>query len=133
MTGMVFGVGLLASGMADPAKLHAFFAFPSLRNWDPSLLLVVLFGVLPSLVYNRIRGFERPPELAPRFELPTKKIIDTDWKFIVGAALFGVAWGTSGVCPGPAVIRTFAQPLWGLFWMIGFYVGSVTGMTIESR
>lgn len=125
LTGVVFGLGLLASGMADAGKVLAFFAFSTPENWDPSLLLVMIFGIVPSVAYNQIRGFEKVPELAPSFQLPPTSAKTVDGMYIVGAALFGIAWGISGVCPGPAVFRTLVQPLWGLLWMSGFWVGSV--------
>lgn len=125
LTGLTFALGLLVSGMASPAKVHAFFAFTSPYHWDPSLALVIVFGILPSLLYNSVRGFEKPPAFNTRFELPKATVGDVGPAFVAGAALFGLAWGLSGVCPGPAILRAVGQPLWGLLWMAAFYGGTL--------
>lgn len=124
LTGLVFGLGLLFSGMANPSKVLAFFAFPSPHNWDPSLGLIMLFGVLPSLAYYKWQGLRNRPEFSEKFNLPKKTLQDTDWKFVLGAAIFGISWGLSGVCPGPAVLRAIGQPAFGALWMSGFWIGS---------
>ncbi|KAJ8114367.1 hypothetical protein OPT61_g3742 [Boeremia exigua] len=116
-SGLLFALGLHISGMAHPAKVASFLSFPVMHAWDPSLALVVVFGVLPNLITIRRKGFAEPPAFAPGFELPTKTIKDVDVKFVAGAAAFGVAWGLSGTCPGPAVLRALAQPVWGLMWL----------------
>ncbi|KAF2263436.1 YeeE/YedE family integral membrane protein-like protein [Lojkania enalia] len=123
LVGLEFGLGLQISQMASPSKLLAFFSFPVLETWDPSLGMVMLFGVLPNLIENKMRGFEKAPDFNCKFDLPKKTIKDIDWKFILGAAVFGVGWGLSGTCPGPAVLRAIAQPAWGLFWMTGYWAG----------
>lgn len=122
-SGLLFALGLRISGMAHPAKVTAFLSFPNMHAWDPSLLLVVLFGVLPNLGTIQWKGFTQPPAFATKFELPTKTVKDVDMKFVAGAAAFGVGWGLTGTCPGPAVLRAFAQPVWGALWLGGFWVG----------
>lgn len=119
LCGYTFGLGLLVSGMASPAKVSAFFAFSflplDLTKWDPSLLMVVIFGILPNMARIRWRGSSLPRT--------TRKGVD--WRFVIGAAAFGVGWGASGVCPGPAVLRALAQPTWGLLWFSGFWAGGL--------
>jgi uncharacterized membrane protein YedE/YeeE len=61
------------------------------------------------------------------FELPKKTIKDVDGRFVAGAAAFGVGWGLTGTCPGPAVLRALAQPVWGVMWLGGFWLGSRIG------
>jgi len=121
-----FGLGLLVSSMANPAKIQAFFAISliplSLDKWDPSLALIILFGIVPNIILNLWRGFEKPPAYVDRFSLPTKQWQDVDIKFILCAVAFGIAWGVSGICPGPAVLRAVAQPVWGALWFAGFWV-----------
>jgi len=126
-SGLLFALGLHISGMAHPAKVTSFLSFPVMHAWDPSLALVILFGVLPNLITIQSRGFASPPAFATKFELPTKTIKDVDVKFVVGAAAFGLAWGLAGTCPGPAVLRAFAQPVWGMMWMGGFWLGGKVG------
>jgi uncharacterized membrane protein YedE/YeeE len=135
IAGLEFGLGLLISGMADPAKVLRFFAFltnPS--RFDPSLALIILFGIGPSLVTFLA---ERPgqvaekekvvakPTLAEKWRLPTATVADIDWRFVAGAAAFGLAWGLRGVCPGPAILRTVLQPIWGLTTMSGYILGNL--------
>ncbi|OGE51721.1 hypothetical protein PENARI_c012G03795 [Penicillium arizonense] len=129
IAGLEFGLGLLISGMADPAKVLRFFAFltePS--RFDPSLALIILFGIGPSLFTYMT---ERPgqvvakPTLAEKWRLPTATVADIDWRFVAGAAAFGLAWGLKGVCPGPAVLRTVLQPTWGLATMSGYMLGNL--------
>jgi uncharacterized membrane protein YedE/YeeE len=126
-TGLLFALGLHISGMAHPAKVTSFLSFPVMHAWDPSLALVILFGVVPNLVTIQWKGFSEPPTFAKTFELPTKTIKDVDFSFVAGAAAFGIGWGLTGTCPGPAVLRAFAQPLWGVLWMGGFWVGGRMG------
>jgi uncharacterized membrane protein YedE/YeeE len=122
-SGLLFGLGLHISGMAHPAKVTSFLSFPILQYWDPSLALVILFGVLPNLVEIQYKGFSSPPSFASKFSLPTKTFKDIDVKFVAGSAAFGVGWGLTGTCPGPAVLRALAQPVWGALWIGGFWLG----------
>jgi uncharacterized membrane protein YedE/YeeE len=129
--GLQFGLGLHITQMASPAKVASFLSFPRLEVWDPSLALVVVFGVLPSLVEIQWKGFNVTPFFNEKFELSTKTVKDVDWKFVFGAVVFGIGWGLSGTCPGPAILRSFAQPTWGLMWMGGFWTG--TKLSADSR
>lgn len=122
-SGLLFALGLQISGMAHPAKVTSFLSFPVLHQWDPSLMLVIIFGVIPNLIEIQRKGFSTPPSFADTFKLPTKTFKDIDRKFVIGAAAFGIGWGLSGTCPGPAVLRALAQPIWGAIWFGGFWLG----------
>ena len=126
-TGLLFALGLHISGMAHPAKVTSFLSFPVMHAWDPSLALVMLFGVVPNYMTIKRKGFNEPPAFAKKFELPTKTIKDVDVTFVAGAAAFGIGWGLTGTCTGPAVLRAFAQPLWGALWVGGFWLGAWIG------
>ncbi|KAF2737525.1 YeeE/YedE family integral membrane protein-like protein [Polyplosphaeria fusca] len=121
--GLEFGLGLHISQLASPSKVLSFLSLPNWDSWDPSLAMVMLFGVLPSLLEIQVRGFSTPPLFKSKFDLPSKTFKDTDWLFVLGAAVFGIGWGLTGACPGPAVLRAAAQPTWGLLWMGGFWLG----------
>jgi uncharacterized membrane protein YedE/YeeE len=121
--GLEFALGLHITQMSSPSKVLSFLSFPSLNLWDPSMLLVIVFGILPSLLEIQLRGLNAPPLFNQRFELPKKGWKDVDWKFVAGAAAFGVGWGLTGTCPGPAVLRSISQPSWGVMWMGGFWLG----------
>ena len=129
VTGLEFGLGLYVSQMALPDKVLAFLSFPRLAAWDPSLLLVLLFGVLPSFVHIRLRSTIEgaAPKYAPRWTLPRSTVRDIEAKFVLGAAVFGMGWGMTGTCPGPAVLRSIEQMHWGALWFGGFWGGSVLG------
>jgi uncharacterized protein len=99
LAGLVFGLGLLISGMANPAKVQNFLDLAG--TFDPSLIFVMLGAVLVTFVGYRF-AFQRPrPVLVERFSLPAAK--DVDGKVVLGSALFGIGWGLSGFCPGPAI------------------------------
>lgn len=110
LSGLMFGLGLQLSGMANPAKVLGFLTFPNWSTFDPSLSLVLVFAVLPNALhwYFLNQGFvtrgQAPAPAYPweKWSIPTRR--DIDWRLIVGAAIFGVGWGLAGVCPGPAVV-----------------------------
>ena len=99
LAGLIFGLGLLISGMANPLKVQNFLDLTG--SFDPSLICVMLGAVVVTFLGYRL-AFSRPrPVLVERFSLPAAKKIDG--KLALGAALFGVGWGLSGFCPGPAI------------------------------
>ena len=99
LAGLIFGLGLLISGMANPAKVQNFLDLAG--TFDPSLIFVMVGAIVVTFLGYRL-VFQRPrPILAERFSLPTAK--DIDARVIIGAGLFGIGWGLSGFCPGPAV------------------------------
>ncbi|KAJ4356226.1 uncharacterized protein N0V89_004256 [Didymosphaeria variabile] len=95
LAGLEFGLGLHITQMSNPAKVAAFLSFPRLEVWDPSMMLVIAFGILPSLFENLSKGFNNPPRFTKKYELGNKTIADTDWKLVLGAAAFGIGWGLS--------------------------------------
>lgn len=100
--GLTFGLGLLISGMSDPAKVLNFLDFAGIGagTWDPSLAFVMAGAIAVTFV-----GFEwvlrQPrPFFGEEFHLPVKR--ELDLRIISGPAIFGVGWGLAGFCPGPA-------------------------------
>ncbi len=98
--GLLFGVGLVVSGMADPARVLAFL--DPFGRWDPSLAFVMAGAVLVTFVGYRAAFRQHRPLLADHFDLPARR--DIDRPLLVGAALFGIGWGLGGFCPGPALV-----------------------------
>ncbi|SET73109.1 DUF6691 family protein [Stenotrophomonas indicatrix] len=99
LCGALFGLGLVVSDMANPARVLAFLDVSD--AWDPSLALVMLGALIPSgAAYLRIRA-RRTPLFAASLHIPNHRIIDR--RLVIGAAIFGVGWGLAGVCPGPAI------------------------------
>ncbi len=120
--GLLFGLGLLLAGMADPGKVLAFLDLAG--NWDPSLALVMAGAIgvaaLPlSLARRRAKAL-----LGGAMQLPTRR--DLDARLIGGSLLFGVGWGIAGICPGPAL----AVLLTG-YWQAALFVAAMlAGMLI---
>jgi uncharacterized protein len=105
--GLLFGLGLALSGMTHASKVLGFLDMAG--DWDPSLLLVLGGAVGVAVVAFRFVLRRPVPVLEPAFRLPSAK--DIDGPLVVGAAIFGIGWGISGYCPGPAV-ASLAAPNW---------------------
>lgn len=99
--GVMFAVGLVISGMTNPAKVLAFLNISG--KWDPSLAFVMIGAIGVFSISYQFVIKRNSPILEETFCVPTKKSIDK--KLIIGALLFGIGWGISGVCPGPAIVN----------------------------
>jgi uncharacterized membrane protein YedE/YeeE len=97
--GLLFGTGLVVSGMINPAKVLNFLDLAG--SFDPSLAFVMAGAVAVTALGYRIVLTRPRPVLASSFHLPSRQTIDA--RLIAGAAIFGVGWGLSGLCPGPAI------------------------------
>ncbi len=124
ISGALFGLGLAVSQMMDPAKVLSFLDVAG--AWDPSLILV-----MGGAVGVTMPGFwlilKRPgPFFGSQFHVP--EAIHLDAKLLIGAGLFGIGWGISGLCPGPA----FAGLATGNALIIGFVVTMLAGYRLAS-
>jgi len=100
--GLLFGLGLILSGMVDPARVIGFLDITG--QWDPSLALVMTGALLVFLPgYHLLVRPRSKPLLAGALCLSTRRNIDG--RLLAGAALFGAGWGLAGICPGPAVVQ----------------------------
>jgi uncharacterized membrane protein YedE/YeeE len=97
--GFIFGLGLLISGMVQPAKVLGFLDI--FGAWDPSLAVVMAAALAVSNAGFALARRRQKPILAPRSLWPLKTEIDPP--LVIGSALFGVGWGLVGLCPGPAL------------------------------
>ena len=100
--GILFGFGILISGMSNPTKVQNFFDVTG--TWDPSLAFVMGGALLVTIPGYQLLFKRKKPILSEKFNLPTRKDIDSP--LIFGSILFGIGWGISGYCPGavlPAV------------------------------
>ena len=99
LIGLVFGIGISISGMANPAKVLNFFDLAG--TWDPSLMFVMA-GALAIAIPGYRLVFRRPaPTFEDSFQLPDTRVIDR--RLVLGSATFGVGWGIAGFCPGGAL------------------------------
>lgn len=99
ITGLVFGIGLIVSGMTNPAKVLGFLDLAG--RWDPSLALVMAGAILVALPAFRVAARRRQSLLGEPMHLPTATRIDR--RLVLGSLAFGAGWGLAGFCPGPAL------------------------------
>ncbi|GBG70408.1 hypothetical protein CBR_g6536 [Chara braunii] len=118
--GIAFSLGLILSGMVLQSKVLGFL--DPFKHWDPSLLMVVVGGLLPNVVLYRATICKMTaPLFANKFAIPRKTEIE--WKLMAGGVLFGLGWGYLGLCPGPALVNLprFTPPV--LFFAGAMIVG----------
>lgn len=123
--GLLFAFGLVLSGMTDPARVLGFLDFAG--DWDPRLALVMAGAIGVHFTWLRLQPRLLGPS-APAGSLPPRAPVDRS--LLLGAAIFGVGWGMSGYCPGPAVVSLglgsreagvfFAAMLGGMWLFHGF-------------
>jgi uncharacterized membrane protein YedE/YeeE len=99
--GLLFGVGLLISGMTDPNKVLGFLDL--FGAWDATLAFVMAGAVAVSSAGFALARSRGQPALVAQFQWPTRK--DIDAPLVIGSALFGLGWGLVGLCPGPALVN----------------------------
>jgi uncharacterized protein len=99
LIGLIFGIGISISGMANPAKVLNFFDVAG--AWDPSLILVMGGALVVTFIGYRMVLPRSAPMLEAKFQLPSSTKLDG--RLIGGAAVFGIGWGIAGFCPGGAL------------------------------
>lgn len=122
LAGLVFGLGLIVSGMADPAKVLGFLDLAG--AWDPSLALVMGGAIGVGLVAFTVARGRATSLLGEPMRLPTATQIDR--RLVGGSLLFGIGWGIAGFCPGPALVALGM----GQGQAVVFVVAMLAGMAI---
>lgn len=127
--GLLFGLGVLLAGMADPAKVLAFLDLAG--DWDPSLALVMVGAIgaaaLPlNLAQRRARSL-----LGGTMQMPTRR--DLDARLVLGSLLFGVGWGIAGICPGPALAVLLSGHWQPLLFVAAMLAGMLIFAALEGR
>lgn len=126
LSGLLFGSGLLISGLANPGTTLGFLAMPTLAKFNPTLLMVVFFGILPNLYDHLTKGANLGPSPAvSSSNLPTMKQITP--RLVIGSSIFGIGWGLCGICPGPGIISAILEPSTGLPWLTTFLLAYKIG------
>lgn len=125
--GLLFGWGLLLSGMTDPGKVQGFLDL--FGAWDPSLALVmggaIAVGFFAfALARKRTRSF-----LGAALQLPTSR--DIDKPLVVGALIFGAGWGLAGFCPGPGIVSMASGEVKGLVFVVAMLAGMLLFKLID--
>lgn len=125
ISGIIFGFGLVISGMTNPEKVLGFLSIT--HNWDASLIFVMGGAILVFAPFFFLLKNKEVSALGKKVELPKKQ--DLDKKLVIGSALFGVGWGLVGLCPGPAIaaIATF-DPI-----VIVFLVSMYAGVIVKKK
>ena len=122
LVGLIFGLGLILSGMTDPSKVIGFLDLSG--AWDPSLAFVMGGAILVGVFAFAIAKKRTSTFLGGALRLPTTSQIDR--RLLAGALLFGAGWGLAGFCPGPALVSMSAGQPKALL----FVVAMLTGMAI---
>ncbi len=129
LLGILFGVGLSLSHMIDPDRVLDFLDITG--RWDPSLLFVMM-GALPLAIVTFKWVLKRPkPIWAEQFQLPKKTVIDRT--LIIGATTFGIGWGMSGYCPGPAVASLGTMTTEAFIMIVTIYLGFFAYTLFDKR
>ena len=130
IAGVIFGFGLYVSQMVDPQKVLHFLDFTGIADgtWDPSLAFVMAAGLVVMFIAVRIGRARQKPVFDTAFHEPEFSKIDTP--LVAGAAIFGVGWGMSGICPGPEISLIAFWPPYLLIYLLALFVGSYGGSFI---
>ncbi|MBK9011130.1 DUF6691 family protein [Novosphingobium sp.] len=124
VSGLLFGIGLALSGMASPDKVIGFLDVAG--NWDPSLAFVMGGALLVATPLYLLAGRRGVALCGDTLGEPEQTLVDR--RLIGGSVLFGVGWGLVGLCPGPALLDLFAQPL-----SAGLFCAAMLGGLLLSR
>ena len=124
-SGLLFGLGLIAGGMTDPAKVQGFLDL--FGYWDPSLALVMGGAILVGIVGFAMARRRKLSWSGEPIDLPQSRIVDA--RLLAGGALFGIGWGLGGLCPGPAITALGA----GFMPAAWFVVAMLIGMWLHDR
>ncbi|WP_339458443.1 DUF6691 family protein [Pseudomonas sp. EA_105y_Pfl2_R69] len=129
LAGLIFGLGLLLAGMANPAKVLGFLDLAG--AWDPSLALVMLGAIAVAVLPFRWARRQRLTLLDAPMQLPDKRNLDR--RLIGGSLLFGVGWGIAGICPGPALAILLSGHWQVLLFVLAMLAGMLLFSALENR
>ena len=122
LAGLLFGLGLMISVMANPAKVQGFLDLAG--RWDPSLAFVMIGAIAVGSLAFFIAKRRKRSLLGLSMQLPASTVVTL--RLVLGSASFGIGWGLAGFCPGPALVALGA----GYPKAIGFVAAMVAGMVV---
>jgi uncharacterized membrane protein YedE/YeeE len=129
LAGLIFGLGLLLAGMANPAKVLAFLDVAG--AWDPSLALVMVGAIAVAVIPMNWARKHKQSLLAAPMQLPVSRELDV--RLIGGSVVFGIGWGIAGICPGPAVALLFTGHWQVLIFVVAMLAGMYVFSSLEGR
>ncbi|HQS32008.1 MAG: hypothetical protein B7X59_09955 [Polaromonas sp. 39-63-203] len=129
LSGLVFGLGLIVSGMANPAKVLGFLDLTG--NWDPSLALVMAGAISISFFAFLVAQKRSRSLIGADMRLPGGRHIDR--RLVVGGLLFGVGWGIAGFCPGPGLVALGMGEVKALVFVASMLTGMITFEVLDRR
>lgn len=127
LAGLVFGLGLIVAGMANPAKILGFLDLTG--KWDPSLALVMVGAITVGLAAFALARRRTSSALGLPMQMPTSRIIDV--RLVAGSSMFGIGWGLAGFCPGPAIVALGAGYSKAAIFVIAMLAGMVLFELVE--
>lgn len=119
VAGLVFGIGLIIAGMANPAKVLAFLDVAG--RWDPSLVVVMAGAIGVGVIAFAIAKKRKASMLGLPMQLPGTTRIDA--RLLIGSTLFGVGWGLAGICPGPALVLLGTGTMKSVIFAVALLMG----------
>lgn len=119
LVGLIFGIGLILSGMTDPGKVLGFLDL--FGNWDPSLAFVMGGAILVGVFAFTVAKKRTTSVLGGAMQLPTARHLDK--RLIVGSLAFGAGWGLAGFCPGPALVSLGAGEIKAAVFVLAMLIG----------
>ena len=128
LSGLIFGMGLILAGMANPAKVLAFLDLAGW--WDPSLGLVMGGAIAVGVIAFAIAKKRTHSYLGFAIQLPTSRIIDK--RLVLGSLVFGMGWGLVGICPAPAFVLVGSGSDKGLIFTVFMMLGMVIFEVLEN-
>jgi uncharacterized membrane protein YedE/YeeE len=119
LTGLIFGIGLMISGMTNPKKVIGFLDLTG--AWDPSLAFVMVGGIFIASIGFFVARKRTLSMLGLPIRIPTLRQIDRP--LIIGSIIFGIGWGLAGICPGPALVLVGGGVTQGIVFVIAMIIG----------
>lgn len=129
LVGLLFGLGLILSGMTDPGKVLGFLDL--FGAWDPSLAFVMMGAIAVGFFAFAIAKKRTTTMLGGALHLPKASHIDK--RLVIGSIVFGIGWGLAGFCPGPALVSMASGQIQALWFVAAMVVGMVAFAALERK